>query len=781
MVAVDPYFDKRSGYAFYANPAGSITDAALSNDVNDDDSWDGVWENKAAVNGEGWTVEIRIPFNQIRFPKKDEYVWGVNFRRMIRRKNEQSTFNWSPEERGGLRVAVRPARGHRAASARAAASSSCPTPSARPSSGRRRAAIPFETGHRALGNVGFDLKVGLKSNLTLDATVNPDFGQVEVDPAVLNLSAYETYYEEKRPFFIEGASLFNDFGRGGVFLNANINWPQPTFFYSRRIGRAPQGYVTEDGFARVPDRTTILGAAKLTGKLGGSWNVGWLSALTGPRVRPDRPARDAPVAGGRAVLLLRDAPRPEGHRRGEERHRAHGHGRRARSRQTRRSAGILNKNAFSPGRRRMDLPRQEEGLGRRRLGGRDAGRGERRGHPAAPELVDALFPAAGRGLPRASTRRRRASAAGRGGSTWPSRTGNLLVLANVGAISPGFDPNDTGFQYGGSDIINMSFLPGYQWTKPGKVFRYALVVGGWFRNYDFGGNKIWDGGLFQFQGQLRNFWMFNTMFAYNPDTLSKTLTRGGPLALTPSGYQFDLSVETDSRKPVVFEFEGMTYQRPRASEEWSAQLSARWKPGTNVSVSIGPTLGIERNDVQWVRRVDDALMTSTFGSRYVFGRIDQKVARERDPARLDVHAEADAPGLSAAVRRGRGTMTRSRSWRRRRPTPTTCTARRAAAEAVRRSATTGRAGSTRSTRTARRARPSRSRSGIPISTIKSLRGTVVLRWEYRPGSLLYFVWTQNRADYANPGNLRLGRDLGDLFSAPGDNIFLLKVSYRWNI
>ena len=109
------------------------------------------------------------------------------------------------------------------------------------------------------------------------------------------------------------------------------------------------------------------------------------------------------------------------------------------------------------------------------------------------------------------------------------------MLANVGAISPGFDPNDTGFQYGGSDIINLQFIPGYQWTKPGKVFRYALVIGGWFRNYDFGGNKNWDGGLLEFQGQLRNFWQFDTMFAYNPDTISKNLTRGGPLALMPSG------------------------------------------------------------------------------------------------------------------------------------------------------------------------------------------------------------------------------------------------------
>ncbi|HMA54683.1 MAG TPA: DUF5916 domain-containing protein, partial [Acidobacteriota bacterium] len=212
MVAVDPYFDKRSGYAFYANPAGSITDAALSNDVNDDDSWDGVWENKAAVSGEGWTVEIRIPFNQIRFPKKDEYTWGVNFKRMIRRKNEQSSFNWSPKSDSAFVSRFARLEGLRGISPGGRVEF-MPYVVAQAQLRPSRAGNPFETGHRALGNAGFDLKVGLKSNLTLDATVNPDFGQVEVDPAVLNLSAYETYYEEKRPFFIEGASLFNNFGR----------------------------------------------------------------------------------------------------------------------------------------------------------------------------------------------------------------------------------------------------------------------------------------------------------------------------------------------------------------------------------------------------------------------------------------------------------------------------------------------------------------------------------------------------------------------------------------
>ncbi len=151
------------------------------------------------------------------------------------------------------------------------------------------------------------------SNLTLDATVNPDFGQVEVDPAVINLSAYETYYQEKRPFFIEGASLFNGFGQGGVFINANINWPNPQFFYSRRIGRSPQGSPAHEGYVRYPDRSSILGAVKLTGKFGGGWNLGFINALTAREYRRGRRPRDAVSGRGRALLLLRRLPRPEGH------------------------------------------------------------------------------------------------------------------------------------------------------------------------------------------------------------------------------------------------------------------------------------------------------------------------------------------------------------------------------------------------------------------------------------------------------------------------------------
>ena len=772
MVAVDPYFDKRSGYAFYANPAGAITDSALSNDVNQDESWDGVWETKAAINGEGWAIEFRIPFNQIRFPKKDEYVWGINFRRMVRRKNEESSFNWIPKSEAAFVSRFARLEGLRGISPGGRVEFmpyAVSQAQFRPS----ESGNPFETGKRGLANAGFDLKVGLKSNLTLDATVNPDFGQVEVDPAVLNLSAYETYYEEKRPFFIEGASLFNNFGCGGVFMNANINWPQPRLFYSRRIGRAPQGYVTEDGFVRMPDRTAILGAAKLTGKLGGSWNVGFLNAVTGREFAQidqlgTRLSQEVePFSYYGALRIQKDIN--EGRS---------GIGLMAtgvmRDVDNETLGGILNKNAFSLAADGwVSLDKKKSWV----VGG---WAGATRVEGSVEDILR-LQNSSMHYFQRPDATHVEVDPAATSLGGWATRfnlakqNGSFLLLASAGAISPGFNPNDAGFQYGASDIINLQFLPAYQWTKPGKVFRYALVLGGWFRNYDFGGNKNWDGGLVEFQGQLRNFWQFDTMFAYNPDTVSKNHTRGGPLALIPSGYQVNLSVETDSRKPIVFEFSGTTYQRPRSSEEWNGQLSVRWKPGSNFSFSVGPTIGFARNDIQWVTQVDDALMAATYGRRYIFGRIDQKELGSE--IRLDwtftpkltlqaylqpyiavghydmfkelalaksfdynVYGEGgstigydDASGVYTVDPDGAGGTAEPFSF------------------------------------------------GNPDFNYKSLRGTVVLRWEYRPGSLLYFVWTQNRADYANPGNMRLGRDISDLFSAPGDNIFLLKVSYRWNM
>lgn len=768
LFAVDPYYDKRTGYQFGVNPAGSIMDLALSNDVNDDSSWDGVWDWKAEVNSDGWIVEMKIPFNQIRFPKQDEYVWGVNFHRIVQRKNEKASFAWVPKtEQAYVSKFARleGLRGFRAGTHIEFMPYAVGQAQFRP----EEQGNPFETGRKWLGNAGFDLKIGLKSNLTLDASVNPDFGQVEVDPAVLNLSAYESFYEEKRPFFIEGASIFNGFGRGGIYIDADINWPSPKFFYSRRIGRSPQGDVTQDGFVDFPDRSTILGAAKITGKLGG-WNVGFINSLTarenatidsfGLRTREEvepstyygvfRAQKD--LAQGRhgfgilATGVMRNLENPT-------------------------LAGILNKNAFSlafDGWSFLDEKRNwvvGGWVGGTRVEGtpQDILRLQNSSihyfqRPDASHVeVDPLA----------------TNLSGWGGRfTLGKQTPPVLLLFSAGVLSPGFNPNDAGYQGGGSDVINVQLIPGYMWTKPGKIFQQVLVAMGVFRNHDFGGNKVAEGVIAISEGMFRNFWEFDLTLFAGPATLNNRLTRGGPMAMTPGGWQTEFGIETDGRRPIVLRGGGSISRSPGDGNGWSGGLTVRWKPSPNMSLSIGPQYAFETTETQWVGRFTDALMTPTFGRRYVFSHLEQQVISAEIRVnwsftpKLSLQAYLQ-PFIAVGAYDRFKEMARPREY---------------AYNAYGDGASTVAFADDRYTIDPDGDGPASAFSfGNPDFNVKSLRGTVVLRWEYMPGSLFYLVWTQNRADYANPGSLQLRRDMGDLLTAPGDNIFMFKISYRWGL
>lgn len=766
--AVDPYYDKRTGYMFCVNPAGSIMDLALSNDVNDDSSWDGVWESQAAVGADGWTVEMRIPFNQIRFPKKDEYVWGVNFTRIIQRKNERATFAWTAKSEMAFVSKFARLEGIRGISP-GVHMEIMPYVTGQAQFRPEEAGNPFETGRKTAGNGGLDLKIGLKSNLTLDATVNPDFGQVEVDPASVNLTAFETYYEEKRPFFIEGASIFNGFGRGGVYFNANIDWPQPRLFYSRRIGREPRGTPSADGFVSLPDRSTILGASKLTGKLG-TWNVGFINALTarefadidasGARLREEveplsyygifRAQKD--IDDGRhgigilATEVARDINNPA-------------------------LDGILNKNAFSlavDGFTFLDAKKSwvvGGWIGATRIDG-TAGNILRAQNSSLHyfQRPDAshveINPSA-------------TSLSGWGGRlNFGKQNGTLIILANVGVLSPGFDPNDAGFQSGTSDIINISAIPGLNFTKPGKIFQQILIGAGGFASWDFGGNNVGKGAIVLAEGQFRNFWNFSTQVFVSAASLNNRQTRGGPLTWLPTSTNAVASLSTDGRKKIVLEGNGDITDSGRDGRSWSAGFSIRWKPSANISVSLGPSTFFQINRTQWVGRFEDPLMASTFGNRYVFATCEQRMISAEIrlnwtfTPRLSLQAYVQ-PYIAVGAFSEFKELARPRKYD---------------------YARYGENGSTIAfadgayTADPDGAGPAEAFSfSNPDFNYKSLRGTVVFRWEYLPGSLIYLVWTQNRADDANAGVLDFRRDFRDMLTAPGDNIFMIKVSYRWNL
>jgi hypothetical protein len=765
--AVDPYFDRRSGYSFSVNPAGSIIDRTLYNDEWDDSTWDGVWESAARIDDKGWTVEMRIPYDQLRFTASSEYVWGVNFKRTIQRKNEQDYFSWVPKEENGYvsRFArltgirgIRPGHHFEA----------MPYTVGKLAFSPREEGNPFRSGSDLFASVGLDLKYGLKSNLTLDLSLNPDFGQVEVDPAEVNLSVFETYSSEKRPFFIEGANTFA-FGFGGANSNFGFNWGTPEFFYSRRVGQPPQGSINGDGYVLYPETTTILGAAKLSGKVAGNWNVGFLNAVTareyaavdeaGSRTRQEvEPFSDYTVLRaqkdfnqGRQGLgfivtgVFRDLGEPG-------------------------LQDILGRQALALGADGwVQLGKKQEWALTGWLGGtRVAG---------SREYILDLQRSPLHYFQRPDADHLELDGEATSLSGWAGRLalnrqkGNWIFNAALGAVAPGFEANDLGFQWRG-DYINSHLVAGYSWLHPGRIFRSASIMAAAARSWDFGGNALMKNYYLFSNGEFLNYWSGGISLGYVDASYDKEASRGGPLLRLPPGFWIEFEGDSDSRMPLVFSLSGEVSRRRDGTREFNIGPQLRWKPRSNVSLSLRPQVDFLHSYRQWVANVDDPLYTPTYGRRHVFAYLNEKVLSAE--IRLNwifspkISLQAFLQPLIAV-----GAYSEFKELAR----PATY-----AFNYYGRNASTIVRGDEGYTVDPDGPGPAVEFTfADPDFNFKSLRGTVVFRWEYRPGSTFYFVWTQNRQDFTHPGDLDFGRDLGDLISARGDNIFMLKATYRFNL
>jgi hypothetical protein len=529
-VFIDSYHDRRTGFYFGVNAAGTLYDGTLYNDDWDDDTWDGIWEAKIQRDSLGWSVEMRIPYSQLRFHDEPEHLWGINFRRDIARRNEETFLAYQPRNESGFVSRFRDLEGisqvrpPRRVEITPYVTGKAEFTDAPPGD-------PFNDGSSAAGAAGADFKLGLGSSLTLDATVNPDFGQVEVDPAVVNLSDVETFYPEKRPFFIEGEQIFN-FGQNGANNYWNFNWPGPDFFYSRRIGRAPQGEVPANDYSDVPEGTTILGAAKISGKIGNEWNVGGLSSVTAEesaRLEHNGSRTEAVVEPFTSYNVLR--LRREG-----------GGGRQ--------SLGLIGTGTF----RRLDGTGLEHQLNRRALTGGIDGytwldrsgmwvltgwAGASRVDGTAAQITSVQEnsthyfqrPDAGH----VSVDSLATSLDGWAGRVWLNKQrGDWLVNAAVGAIEPGFETNDLGF-LSRTDVINGHGVVTRRWTRPGRTFRFARATAGSYLAYNFDHDKTGQGIFGSFFTQFLNYHGIGGFVAYNPERINVRGTRGGPRMISPAG------------------------------------------------------------------------------------------------------------------------------------------------------------------------------------------------------------------------------------------------------
>ncbi len=766
---IDPYLDRKTGYYFAVNAGGSLRDGVYYNDSWSTDSWDGIWQAKTAVDDDGWSIEMRIPFSQLRFSQTDEMTWGVNFRRQVKRNKENSYFVMVPKQESGFVSHFATLEGLTGIE-----------PKQRfevlPYVVQKAQYLvhdednPFYKGNQYKTAFGADAKIGIGTNLNLDLTVNPDFGQVEVDPAVLNLSAFETFFPEKRPFFIEGSNIFS-FGVGGANSNWGFNFGNPSLFYSRRIGRSPQGALPDNDFADYPNETRILGAGKLTGKIDESWSIGAVSAVT------ERTFAEFQYEGVRDELEVEPLTHYGVFRTQKELNDgAQGIGLMAtavnRDLQTETLNNRLSDQAYTFGVDGWTMLDEDEtyALTGYVVGSHTSG---------SEEYMTRLQKRPYRYFQRPDATymtldTNRTSLSGIYSRVMLNKQkGNFYLNSALGVVTPGFENNDLGFQWM-ADRINGHTVVGYRWYDPDSLFRQKWAYISHARTYDFEGNNqmnlIWG----RIGGQFMNYYDFGMTFSYNFETYTKTLTRGGPLMKNPSYYSVYFWGSSDSREKLILSTR-LNYSADKlGSESYGGSISLEWKPNPQISLTVGPEYNFRNEVTQWVTRIEDAAAKHSYGNRYIFGEIDQNVVSANirlnwtftPTLSLQLYLQ---PLFAVGDYYNFKEVAQPKSFE---------------------YTTYGEDESTISYDTEDEeytvdpdgSGPNEAFTfGNPNFNFKSLRGNIVLRWEVLPGSIFYFVWTHDQTNYNNPGDFNLGRDFRNLWEAEGNDIFLVKFSYWFDM
>jgi len=782
-VSLDPNNDRRTGYRFRVSAAGVQRDVYLYDDVREDDAWDGVWDSAVQRDSLGWTAELRIPLSQVRYIATDSVQsWGINFTRRRLATNEitflalESRITHGKVSVFGRLDGLQLPRGARRAELRPYVLANARTAPA-------VAGDPFFDGTAMGTRAGLDMKLGLGASHTLDVTVNPDFGQVEVDPAVINLSAFETFFREKRPFFVEDAQVF-DFSLSGR---------QNTLFYSRRIGREPHGSApSEVEFTNIPTQTSILGAAKLTGRTASGFSAGALAALTGresgygyeeiaghteftvePRsqygaVRLQQDFRD----GGTQVGTIFTATNRE----------LPGDG----------SFDYLTSNAYSLG---LDFEHSWGGSRSRdwALWGYAAGT-LIKGSPTAllrvQQASNHYFQ-----RPDATRFSLDSSATSLSGVDWrlqfERRSAEHWTGAVwLGEITPGFEVNDLGFS-NSSERMDLGARIEYQEIAPGAVFRNYRISFSTFHNFrhealdDIGSWASWKrahrSGAVSVNANVEflNYWGLNLRSFYSPQSMSDVSTRGGPLMTDPATTSLSLGGNTDRRKAVALRPSVSYEKRHLGGYQWRTGLELSLRPMPSWEIQLEPRYSVQLDPAQYVSATDDAGYDPTYGRRYLFSDLERrsfsvetrlnmafsptltlqlfaqpllssgdyltyKQLARAESFDFDVFAEGDAVTVDDEV---------------------SCSGGRTCVSEGRRYVDFDGDGNT-----------DHSFSDRDFN-FRSLRLNAVLRWEFRPGSTVFLVWQQNRSNRENVGSFDIGRDVSRLWGAESENTFIVKFTY----
>ena len=761
-LTLDSRHDHVTGYYFRVTAGGAMRDAVAGGPNGLDLSWDAVWDAAVFTDSAGWSTEIRIPFSQLPYNRGDR-VWGIQFERYRWNQQEQDFFAFTPKKEvgGAARYGHLVGLGDLPAPSRLEIT---PYVSTRAEYFKIPPGNPFRDGTDYFASTGADLKYRLTSSMTVSATVNPDFGQVEVDPAVVNLTAFETFFPEKRPFFVEGQELF----RFGAIRTFN-SFGSPTYFFSRRIGRQPHRQIGGPSavFIDAPQQSTILTAAKLTGKTRSGWSTGVLDAVTaremadfadasGVRGRSEveplsnyfvgrlrREMREGnTIVGGILTATNRDLHDPA-------------------------LRGILRSSAYVGG---LDL--NHSWMNRDWAFDASIAGSDVRGLPG---VIAATQQSSARYFQRPDAKSfrfdpNRTSLSGYAGQAALIKSGGLHWGGNLAYqfSTPGLEVNDLGFQ-SNADRRALSTDLHYQETKPGRFLRDWVVEGFTNQAWNYDGDIVFNNYAGFVTGTFKNFSGFFVRGDYSAEGFDDRLTRGGPVTRQPRSIATDYNFFSDRRKvySASIEYYRSADVEGQLAQSYFVQLAVQPKPG--VKFSFEPNLQKSHSLAQYITTVSDPLATRTYNNRYVFATIDQttlSLVTRTDwtftpKASLQIYLQ---PLISA------GEHTDFKQLR----TPRTFDFDVYGREV----GTVTKTGDTYDIDPdANPATLNSFQIGDPNFNFRSLRGNAVLRWEYRPGSALFFVWQQQRVGNEPFGDFDFSRDFHGLVKQHPDNVFTIKATY----
>ncbi|MFN0159435.1 MAG: DUF5916 domain-containing protein [Bacteroidota bacterium] len=689
-IYIDAFHDHQTCYEFGFNPAGVKSDILIYNDGDiEDNSWDAVWEVETRILPNGWSAEVRIPFRVLRYQLADndtsEYEWGMNFIRTISRKQEEDRWAFTPKKESGFVSRFGHLRGLRA----------LPSP-------RQLELLPFVVGKQRWQpqrpnqdrlaefstDAGMDFKYSISNNFTLDATINPDFGQVEADPEVLNLSTFETFYPEKRPFFIEGTQILRFTTFGGAL--------GPGMFYPRRIGRAISPFEvavpTGGKIEELPQAVTILGAAKVNGKTNGGLSVGVLQAFT-----EEEEAEVSDATGARSSQVLE----PFGH--------------------------------YNVVRLKQDvLGNSNVGLVLTTVAKPDRAPAITNGYDWFIKLADNTYLCEGffaHTHTNDGTGKRIHGSGGRFGFT---RTAAEHWLWSFGGryATQRYNINDLGFFFRPDGFTGLFSLT-YKENTPAGLYRNYSVTFSFTEFHNMHGVGLQREGRLDASTLFSNYWSASASASADIGRYDDRETRGNGLYQKPEFYNTSLTLSSDGREDLIGRFTSRYGWDSKLRSQWASLLGLTLKPTTWMQWELSGEYERVLNQEAWVTHSSGSIFADRSTDRFDM-TLRSTITFTRDLT-LQVYTQI----FSAKARHG------------------------LARQLI---------GTTDFV-------PSSYAASAHNFTAQEFNSNFVLRWEYLPGSTLFFVWSQARQGSKGIYSDSFSDDINDTFRLPPSNVLLLKATY----